>query len=119
MKILVISDSHGASEYIVEAISRNKDADAIVFLGDGERDLEEALADCNISPYGDDGSMEETATGLVWSRHCLHLPQGVTRSSLRTEMIRVLNTDRRSLSLRRSKESVMRPFSDIRTGQSF
>ena len=58
MKILVISDSHGASEYIVEAISRNKDAGAIAFLGDGERDLEEALADCNISPYGDDGSME-------------------------------------------------------------
>lgn len=53
MKILVISDSHGAYENIVSAIKQNKDIEAVFFLGDGERDLENALAECDIFPYGD------------------------------------------------------------------
>lgn len=52
MKILVISDSHGAYENIISAIKQNKDISAIFFLGDGERDLENALAERDIFPYG-------------------------------------------------------------------
>lgn len=52
MKILVFSDSHGSEQYMTDAISENDDADALVFLGDGERDFEAVLAACGIAPYG-------------------------------------------------------------------
>ena len=52
MKILVFSDSHGAEQPLIDAIEENKDADVIAFLGDGERDFEEALAACGIAPFG-------------------------------------------------------------------
>lgn len=53
MKILIISDSHGAYKNIISAIKQNKDIGAIFFLGDGEQDLENALAECDIFPYGE------------------------------------------------------------------
>ena len=53
MRILVISDSHGAEEKFIKAIDANPSAEAIVFLGDGERDLEYAMAHFGIFPYGD------------------------------------------------------------------
>ena len=40
MKLLVFSDSHGMSLYMQEAIERHRDADAVIFLGDGARDFE-------------------------------------------------------------------------------
>lgn len=41
MKILVFSDSHGASSKIVKAIEAHKGiADLVIFLGDGLRDIE-------------------------------------------------------------------------------
>lgn len=40
MKILVFSDSHGSPEFMKEMISRNRRADAVIFLGDGQRDIE-------------------------------------------------------------------------------
>lgn len=41
MKILVFSDSHGASSKIIKAIEAHKGiADLIIFLGDGLRDIE-------------------------------------------------------------------------------
>ena len=40
MKILVISDSHGAENAFLDVLEENKDADALFFLGDGERDFE-------------------------------------------------------------------------------
>ena len=52
MKILVFSDSHGAEKNIVKAVKDNPGAEAIIFLGDGERDLEYALAELGIYPYG-------------------------------------------------------------------
>lgn len=39
MKILVLSDSHGASHRIERVLSLNKDYDAVLFLGDGLTDL--------------------------------------------------------------------------------
>lgn len=40
MKILVFSDSHGSPGYMQEAMARHRTADAVIFLGDGERDAE-------------------------------------------------------------------------------
>ena len=48
MKLLVLSDSHGRTETLVNIIQKHPDADAIIFLGDGERDFEKAVQDCNI-----------------------------------------------------------------------
>ena len=52
MKLLILSDSHGAEEKLRDIITENPDAGAIAFLGDGERDFENALAECDIYPYG-------------------------------------------------------------------
>ena len=54
MKILVFSDSHGAEENFISAIRENPSAEAIIFLGDGERDFEYALAYFGIFPYGNE-----------------------------------------------------------------
>lgn len=43
-KILVLSDSHGRSGKVKQMIAAHKDADGIIYLGDGEKDLESALA---------------------------------------------------------------------------
>ena len=40
MELLVLSDSHGKSDRIAEAFSRNKLVDYVIFLGDGLRDLD-------------------------------------------------------------------------------
>ncbi|MBQ8208308.1 MAG: YfcE family phosphodiesterase [Clostridia bacterium] len=39
MKLLVVSDSHGKVERLRRAVELNKDADAIIHLGDGYNDL--------------------------------------------------------------------------------
>ena len=39
MKYLVFSDSHGDTSYMRRAVLKNKDAEAIFFLGDGLRDI--------------------------------------------------------------------------------
>ena len=51
MKIVVISDSHGADDLLNCIIREERDAQYIIFLGDGERDLEEALAENDIALY--------------------------------------------------------------------
>ena len=43
MKILVMSDSHGKRQYVLDAIYDNKDADAVIHLGDGVRDFDTAV----------------------------------------------------------------------------
>ena len=40
MKVLVFSDSHGSPAYMQEMITRNRRTDAVIFLGDGQRDIE-------------------------------------------------------------------------------
>ena len=40
IKLLVISDSHGRADRVRELAARSQDAEAILFLGDGVRDLE-------------------------------------------------------------------------------
>lgn len=40
MKLLVISDSHGAESSMLTAVYDNMNSDYIIFLGDGERDTE-------------------------------------------------------------------------------
>lgn len=44
VKILVLSDSHGRSGKVKKMIAENPDLNGIIYLGDGERDLEIALA---------------------------------------------------------------------------
>ena len=40
MKLLVLSDAHGASDTLEAILRREADADAIFYLGDGVRDME-------------------------------------------------------------------------------
>ena len=54
MKILILSDSHGQRYRMTDIIARHKDASAIVFLGDGERDFELALAENYIDICGNE-----------------------------------------------------------------
>lgn len=42
MRILVLSDSHGREGNVFDAIEKHPEAEAIVFLGDGESDFESA-----------------------------------------------------------------------------
>ncbi len=46
--VLVISDTHGRSDRIRRLLSHVKGADALIFLGDGLADLDEATADCHV-----------------------------------------------------------------------
>ena len=48
MKLLVLSDSHGHDESLTDIILSHPDAGAIIFLGDGEWDLDNALLACGI-----------------------------------------------------------------------
>ena len=52
-KILILSDSHGRVGKLKNIIVTNM-ADAIIYLGDGEKDLQTVLADLNIDICGDD-----------------------------------------------------------------
>lgn len=40
MRLLVLSDSHGRSNLLIDAVELHPEADAVIFLGDGERDVE-------------------------------------------------------------------------------
>ncbi len=40
MRLLVMSDSHGRKNMLLEAMELHPEADAVIFLGDGERDIE-------------------------------------------------------------------------------
>lgn len=42
MKIIVVSDSHGADNSFIDVLEENKDATHLFFLGDGEKDFETA-----------------------------------------------------------------------------
>ena len=48
MKLLVLSDSHGHDENLTDIILSCPDAGAIIFLGDGEWDFDNALQVCGI-----------------------------------------------------------------------
>ena len=37
MKLLVFSDSHGMPLYMRETLEKHRDADAVIFLGDGQK----------------------------------------------------------------------------------
>lgn len=44
-KLLILSDSHGARDAIKRILNKEQNnVDAVIFLGDGLRDLEQALA---------------------------------------------------------------------------
>ncbi len=57
-KILVFSDSHGRNSDMISAIGSHKDANVIVFLGDGERDFDETLAACDLDFVGENKGVE-------------------------------------------------------------
>ena len=40
MRILVVSDSHGSTRRLLNVVDDNEDISMMIFLGDGERDLE-------------------------------------------------------------------------------
>lgn len=40
MRLLVMSDSHGRKNMLLDAMEFHPEADAVIFLGDGERDIE-------------------------------------------------------------------------------
>ena len=42
-KLLILSDSHGSADAVRRILTAEKDADAVLFLGDGLHDLEKAL----------------------------------------------------------------------------
>ena len=44
MKLLVVSDTHGRYDRLVRVMQMHRDADALIFLGDGLRDLVRADA---------------------------------------------------------------------------
>lgn len=48
MKLLVMSDSHGHDEILADIIMEHPDADAVIFLGDGEWDFGNAINACGI-----------------------------------------------------------------------
>lgn len=39
MRLLVLSDSHGRSNLLIDAVELHPEADAVIFLGDGENDV--------------------------------------------------------------------------------
>lgn len=43
MKIIVMSDSHGVFSSVRKVVERQRDADLFIFLGDGERDINQIL----------------------------------------------------------------------------
>lgn len=43
MRLLVISDSHGRAGKVRDIIMTHTEADAVIFLGDGERDIDSAM----------------------------------------------------------------------------
>ena len=49
MKLLVLSDSHGHDENLTYMILSHPDVDAVIFLGDGECDFENAVNVCGIA----------------------------------------------------------------------
>ena len=50
MRLLVFSDSHGTPYYMRQALLMHPEADRIVFLGDGERDLDLVVQEINGRP---------------------------------------------------------------------
>ena len=44
-KLLILSDSHGSTQAVRRILAAEKDADAVIFLGDGLPDLELALTE--------------------------------------------------------------------------
>ena len=48
MTILIISDTHGRGDRIRRLLAHVRDAETLVFLGDGLSDLDEVMTDCKI-----------------------------------------------------------------------
>ena len=63
MKIIIISDSHGRSEVVKRIIAAHRDAEVIIFLGDGEKDLESGLAENGYVCFDDDIYQMKRETG--------------------------------------------------------
>lgn len=65
-KLLILSDSHGARDAIKRILNKEQNnVDAVIFLGDGLRDLEQALAFSRICGYI---PWPATAILVHWSR---------------------------------------------------
>ncbi|MBR2353201.1 MAG: YfcE family phosphodiesterase [Clostridia bacterium] len=59
MKLLVFSDVHGRIDRARDVILRHRDADAVLFLGDGLRDVEElSFPQANLTPISVKGNCD-------------------------------------------------------------
>lgn len=66
MKILVFSDSHGRSSRLEEAAALHPDADMMIFLGDGLRDVESLFEKIYSIPcVAVKGNCDNLSTGLA------------------------------------------------------
>lgn len=68
IKLLAVSDTHGRFDRLLEAVSRHRNADTVLFLGDGLRDLSALPPDvsakicavrgnCDVFSIGGDGDV--------------------------------------------------------------
>ena len=61
-KLLILSDSHNSASAVERILHAESDANAVVFLGDGLRDLEEAL---NAAQAIGDDRLQQQSQGRV------------------------------------------------------
>ena len=100
MTLLVLSDSHGRVDNISRACERNRDASAILFLGDGLSDLQRAelcgipvvavRGNCDVSAFGDTQSVPSEHIErvreyniMLTHGHLLGVKEGLSRAILR------------------------------------
>lgn len=70
MKILVMSDIHRATDTAVKILYEHIDANAVIFLGDGERNFELAMAECGLDLCGTDSlQVFQVAGNCDWDSH--------------------------------------------------
>ncbi len=65
-KILILSDIHRSARTAARIIDEHRDADEVIFLGDGEDAFENAMAECGIDMYGKKPAVYQVAGNCDW-----------------------------------------------------
>ena len=58
MKFIIVSDTHGSTEYLRRVLAMHKDGDGVIFLGDGLSDLESVCEGCGMPLYAVRGNCD-------------------------------------------------------------